>query len=214
MAIDWRRIAALGSASGGDDVATSMVPPGIPGRSDRDFLPKHDPAAARALLAEAGYPGGAGFPRVTFMTGGGSADEAVLTQLKQELGITLNYETMGAGYFERLGSDPPAMWSLGWVADYPGRNDFLGILLGSASSNNYGHYSSPAFDAAIAAAGAATDEAAATAAYDEAETIIGRDVPVVPLSYGSGAALARTGLLGAGQNGLGILRMAGLSWAD
>ncbi len=148
------------------------------------------------------------------MTGGGSADEAILTELKRELGITLTYETAGADYFERLRSDPPAMWNLGWVADYPGRNDFLGILLGSASSNNYGHYSSPEFDAAIAAAGAATDEAAATAAYDEAETIIQRDVPVVPLSYGSGSALARTGLLGAGQNGLGILRMAGLAWAD
>ena len=54
----------------------------------------------------------------------------------------------------------------------------------------------------------------ATAAYDEAETIIQRDVPVVPLTYGSGWALSRTGLLGAGQNGLGILRMAGLAWSD
>ena len=40
------------------------------------------------------------------------------------------------------------MWSLGWVADYPGRNDFLGVLLASDSTNNYGGWSSPAFDAA------------------------------------------------------------------
>jgi ABC-type oligopeptide transport system, periplasmic component len=214
MAIDWRQIAELGSTAGSQDVATSMVPPGIPGRSDRDFVPKHDPVAARALLAEAGYPGGVGFPRVSFVTGGGSADEAILADLKRELGITLGYETMGDGYFDRLATNPPAMWSMGWVADYPGRNDFLGILLESGSSNNYGHYSSPAFDKAIAAAGAATDEAAATAAYDQAETILQQDVPVVPLSYGTGWALSRTGLLGTGQNGLGILRMAGLAWAD
>ena len=30
-------------------------------------------------------------------------------------------------------TDPPAMWPLSWVADYPGRNDFLGVLLGSGS---------------------------------------------------------------------------------
>ena len=215
MAIDWRRIAALASTSDTDVVATSMVPPGIPGRSDRDFVPKHDPAAARALLAEAGYPGGVGFPDVIFMTGGGTGDQGILADLKRELGVVLSYETMGFDtYFDRLNLDPPAMWSLGWVADYPGRNDFLGILLGTDSSNNYGHYSSLEFDAAIAAAGAATDDAGATAAYDEAETIVQRDVPVVPLSYGTGWALSRTGLLGAGQNGLGILRMAGLAWSD
>jgi oligopeptide transport system substrate-binding protein len=214
MAIDWRRIAELGSTAGAADVANSLVPPGIPGRSDRDFVPKHDPDAARALLAQAGYPGGVGFPKVTFMTGGGAADAAILADLKRELGVSPTYEAMSDGYFERMASDPPAMWSMGWVADYPGRNDFLGILLGSGSSNNYGHYSSSEFDAAIAAAGAATDPATATAAYDQAETIVQRDVPVVPLSYGTDWALARTGLTGAGQNGLGILRMAGLAWAD
>ena len=213
MAIDWRRIAALTSTAG-DTVATSMVPPGIPGRSDRDFVPAHDPVAARALLAAAGYPGGAGFPAVTLMTGGGAADAAILADLKRELGITLGYETMGDGYFARLGTNPPEMWSLGWVADYPGRNDFLGILLGTGSSADYGHYSSAEFDAAIAAAGAATTDAAADAAYDRAEEIVQRDVPVVPLSYGSGWALSRAGLLGAGQNGQGILHMAGLAWAN
>ena len=51
------------------------------------------------------------------------------------------------------------------------------------------------------------------AAYDTAEGIIQRDVPVIPMSYGTGWALARHGLLGAGQNGLGSMRLAGLAWA-
>ena len=68
-AVDWRRIVSL-VADQTATVANSMVPPGIPGRSDRDFLPEHDPDRARELLAEAGYPGGAGFPETTFMTFG------------------------------------------------------------------------------------------------------------------------------------------------
>jgi ABC-type oligopeptide transport system substrate-binding subunit len=104
------------------------------------------------------------------------------------------------------------MWFLSWVADYPGRNDFLGVLLGSRSANNYGGWSSPDFDAAIEEAAATTDPDAAGRAYDRAEDVVQRDVPVVPMSYGTGWALSRDGFLGAGQNGLGSVRFAGLAW--
>lgn len=214
QAIDWRRMAALSGSDGTVQVANSMVPPGIPGRSVQDFLPRYDPAGARALLAKAGYPGGAGFPTTILMTGGSGYDEGIVAEVKHELGITLKAEQMGDGYFDRLATDPPAMWSLGWVADYPGRNDFLGVLLGTGATNNYGHWSSPTFDAAIAEAVSAIDPTVASAAYDRAEAVVRDDVPVVPVSYGPGWALSRTGLLGAGQNGLGIVRMAGLAWAD
>jgi hypothetical protein len=60
----------------------------------------------------------------------------------------------------------------------------------------------------------ATDPAAASVAFDKAEAIVRDDVPVVPLSYGPGYSLSRTGLLGAQPNGLGIVRMAGLAWAQ
>lgn len=211
-AVDWKRVVTLGS-NGSAILATSMVPPGIPGRSTTDFSPKHDPAAARQALAAAGYPGGAGFPEVTLVTSGGGYDAAILAELKQQLGVTVRYESMeGDAYFSRLSSDPPAFWALGWVADYPGPNDFLGLLLGTGTTNNYGHWSSPGFDAAIAAAGAAVDPAAARTAYDSAESIVQSDVPVVPVSYEAGYALARPGLLGATESGLGILRLAGLAW--
>ncbi len=212
-AVDWRRLVELADSE--STPANSMVPPGIPGRSDADFLPKHDPEAARATLAEAGFPGGEGFPEVTFLTGGSAYASGMIADVRRELGITIRVETMDFDtYFDRLVVDPPAIWELGWVADYPGRNDFLGVLLRAGHSNNYGRWSNAEFDAAIDEAGAATDPAAANAAYDRAEAIVQREAPVVPLSYGPGWALSREGLLGAQQNGLGILRMAGLEWAD
>jgi oligopeptide transport system substrate-binding protein len=214
QAVDWRRMAALSGSGGSAQVANSMVPTGIPGRSATDFLPVHDPVNARRLLAQAGYPGGAGFPTTTLLTGGVRFDAAIVAEIQRELGITLQAETMADGYFDRLAADPPAMWGLGWVADYPGRNDFLGVLLDSSASNNYGHWRSSTFDAAIAAAVSATEPAVASAAYDRAEAIVRDEVPVVPVVYSPGWALSRKGLLGAGQNGLGIIRMAGLAWAD
>jgi ABC-type oligopeptide transport system substrate-binding subunit len=73
-----------------------------------------------------------------------------------------------------IASSPTAADLLdGWVADYPGANDFLGILLGTGSSNNYGRWSSPTFDAAIADALAARDPAAARTAFDRARASSG-----------------------------------------
>jgi oligopeptide transport system substrate-binding protein len=212
-AVDWRRIARL-TVDDPAAVATSMVPPGIPDRSTRDMLPRLDPEAGRALLADAGFPGGAGFPDVTLVSGGTAYDQAVVAELERELGVTVKAENMDfEAYFDLLDADAPAMWSLSWIADYPGRNDFLGVLLGTGSANNYGRWTSTEFDTAIAEATAATDPAAVAAAYDRAEEVVKRDVPVIPMSYGTGWALSRDGFLGAVQNGLGSLRFAGLAWA-
>ena len=209
-AVDWRRLIALSSA-GAARPATGMVPPGIPGRSATDFLPAHDPAGARKLLADAGFAGGKGFPVVTLL-GGGGTDRAFAAEIERELGVTVQVEVQGGGFFDRLTDDPPQIFAMGWIADYPGPNDFLGILLGTGASNNYGRWSSPAFDAAIADALEATDAAAARKAFDTAEGIVRDDAPTIPLTYDVGWSLARSGLLGAYDNGLGILRMAGLAW--
>jgi ABC-type transport system substrate-binding protein len=211
-AVNWRRLVTLGSGTAVP--ATSMVPPGIPGRSNADYLPAFDPAAGRAALAAAGFPGGRGFPTVTFVDPGLAVSRAVRSEVKRELGIDIAVESMDFDpYFVRLAADPPAIWTLSWVADYPGPNDFLRVLLGSGQTNNYGRWVSADFDKAIAEADAATDPTVAAAAYDRAQRVIQRDAPAIPLSYGPGWALSRTGLLGAAQNGMGILRLASLAWS-
>ena len=47
---------------------------------------------------------------------------------------------------------------------------------------------------------------------DAAEGIVRDEAPTIPLTYDVSWSLARAGLLGAYDNGLGIIRMAGLAW--
>jgi ABC-type oligopeptide transport system substrate-binding subunit len=133
-----------------------------------------------------------------------------------ELGVEVRVEVVDFDtYFTRLGgADSPDLWTMSWIADFPSPNDFLGILLGTGQPNNFGGWTSPAFDDAIAGAVGTADPAAARRGYDAAERILANEVPVIPVSYGASSALAREGLLGAATNGLGILRLAGLAWAD
>jgi len=210
-AVDWARVTSLG-AFGGQVPADSMVPPGIPGAGDASWWPAHDPAKARQLLADAGFPGGKGLPKIYFASGGSSVGAAIAAELKQELGVQIELDVLG-DHLDRLTTDPPNMWLTGWIADYVGPNDFLGVLLESDSSDNYGHWVSTAFDGAIADALGTRDAATAQSGYERAQAEIQREVPVVPIYVGTESALARDGLLGATDNGLGILRMAGLAWA-
>jgi len=210
-AIDWPRVTSL-AAFNGQVPAQAMVPPGIPGSGSGSWWPAHDPGKARQLLADAGYPGGAGLPSISFASDGSPVGGAIAAELEQELGMHVELDVL-ADQLGRLSTDPPNMWLAGWIADYVGPNDFLGVLLESDSSNNYGHWASTAFDQAISDALGTRDAVTAQSAYERAQAEVQREVPVVPLFVGTQSALARDGLLGAGDNGLGILRMAGMAWA-
>ena len=213
MAVDWRRLVRLDDATA--EPATSLVPVGIEGRSSGDFLPPHDVTAAKAALARAGYPNGNGFPALTIVTSGGEFEEAVAQQLKDALGIDAHVEVMAFDeYSTRLEQDPPQMWALSWIADYPHPQDFLGLLLESGSVSNYGRWSNPQYDAALDAAAATEDPAAQAQQYATAQQILKDQVPVIPLRYGEDWALSRTGLLGASETGVGFVRFAGLAWGN
>jgi oligopeptide transport system substrate-binding protein len=211
-AVDWQRIVELG---GERPAATSLVPPGIPGRGEEDFRPAHDPERGRQLLADAGYPGGAGFPDVALVTFGYGYELTVAAELEAMLGIRVDVEVLGfEHYIGRLdGDDRPQLWTLSWIADYPHAHDFLGLLLETGSTSNYGRWSNADYDALIAAAAAATDEAEQAEHYADAQRMLRSEAPVIPVEYGDSWALSRDGLLGALESGVGMIRYAGLDWA-
>jgi ABC-type oligopeptide transport system substrate-binding subunit len=212
LAVDWRRLATREDPDG--EIATTIVPPGVSARGHADALPRHDPEAARAELAAAGYPGGAGFPAVSLATYGIGPGEAIAHELERELGIEVDVEQRSFDGLSRLlDEDTPAMWTMAWSADYPHAHDFLGLLLRSGSSANAGRWSNAAYDALIDAAAATPDLEAQARLYDDAQAILRDEVPVIPLGYGDSWELSRDGLRGAAVSGVGILRYADLAWA-
>ena len=106
------------------------------------------------------------------------------------------------------------MWTLGWVADYPGAER----LPGRPARDRQLQQLRP-----LVVRGASTLRSReALATRDPARgarrvtsvpwTSSATRCPSIPVAYGDGWALSRDGLLGAGQNGLQILRLAGLAW--
>ena len=193
---------------------TSIVPPGVVGRPDGDFLLPYDPDAARSELAAAGYPDGVGFPTVSLATYGVGPAEAIAAELATNLGIEVAVELRPfEEHSQLLDRDTPDMWTLAWSADYPHAHDFLGLLLLSDSSANMAGWEDPAYDRLVDAAAATSDEAEQARLYAEAQAIVRDSVPLIPLGYGGSWWLSREGLTGDGLSGVGVLRFADLEWA-
>lgn len=211
-AVDWRRIAELAETQS----AGSMIPPGVPGRDDLDHRPAYDPDAARDLLEQAGFPDGEGFPTVTLATYGVGFEDTVRRELEQNLGVDVNVEALDfEPYLELVASsETPTMWTLSWVADYPHPHDFLGLLLETGSTSNVGAWSNAEYDALIDQAAAVIEPDEQAALYAQAQDILAREVPVIPVSYNESFALSREGLLGAIVSGTGFIRYASLDWQE
>ena len=190
-----------------------MVPPAIPGAGDEDWLPLHDPDRARDLLEAAGHAGGAGLPTIHLADGGASIADAIAADLERELGMHVEIESLDE-FFDRISGDPPHLWISSWIADYPGPNDFLGVLLESDSSENRGGWASPAFDQAISDALATRDPSRARLRSSVPSPRSATTCPPCRSYSSTDWSLVREGLLGAGGNGMGIPRIAGMAWSE
>jgi ABC-type oligopeptide transport system substrate-binding subunit len=173
------------------DVANGFVPPVATGSVDGQCAAcAYDPDAAKIAFDElGGIPGNK--VTIAFNAGGGHEDwiEAVANDWTNNLGLEVEFLTLEwAAYLEFLGltGGPPAIepFRLGWGWDYPSAYNFLGPLYDSRSADNYTKYNSPEFDALMdQATGAATEEDSIPS-LEEAQILLGEEVPVMPMTYG------------------------------
>jgi oligopeptide transport system substrate-binding protein len=194
LAIDRRRIVER-ITRGGEQPAAGLVPPGTAHHQPVEAV-RFDPEAARRLLAEAGYPGGAGLRPLRYLywtAGAGTGQEhaKIAVELRalwaQVLGVRVDLDNREKRVFiaAQRGLDYDLSQS-SWVGDYNDPNTFLDLFL-SGNGNNRTGWADPAYDALLARANAEPDPRRRAALLAEAEQrLVGEAAVVAPVYFSSG----------------------------
>lgn len=170
--------------------AGSLVAPGILGHDSSSLPERYDPAAARKLLAAAGYPQGFMLtlhgPNNRYINDGQVLQ--TLAQFFSRIGVRTRVETLPlSSYFGKARGGAFSVSLLGWGSL---AGDFaLRSLLGTSNAEtgwgswNWGHYSNAALDRQIQAALASVDDRQRSAIASQAMSIALKDQAAIPLYH-------------------------------
>ena len=171
---------------GGQPPADHRTPPGIAGfKPEGGFT--YDPELARRLLAEAGYPGGEGFPNLEYLYNTNESHrkiaEAIQQMWRRELGISITLVNQEAKVWsDTMRSGNYDIARMAWVGDYVDPSTFLDIMT-TGNGNNETGWGSPEYDRLIAEATTTADEAKRYALCARCEAILAEEAPIAPLYF-------------------------------
>jgi oligopeptide transport system substrate-binding protein len=172
---------------GGEIPAYAVSYPGNSGYTPRAHL-TGGIAEAQRLLAEAGYPGGKGFPPVEVLYNTYESHrqiaEAIQAMWRQNLGIevTLVNQEWKVYLDTQHATHNFQIERAGWIADYADPNVFL-ELWETNNGNNDTLWSSAEYDRLLHAALRAKTEAERYENYQKMDEILVHECPVLPLYY-------------------------------
>ena len=204
MAIDREVLPKI--LQGGPTPASSWIPPGMLAHNPEIGL-RFDPAEARRLLKEAGYPDGKGLPPIVL---GYNTDEekkliaeAVQSMWQKHLGVVVRLENQEWKVFlKKLQTDPFPIFRSGWGADYPDPDNFMKLFT-SNSGNNHGRWKNARYDRLLDLAAREQDAKKRSQLYDEAQRLLTEiDVAIVPLYWKSEATMLNPKFTGLEYNSM------------
>lgn len=188
---------------GGQKSALNFIPPGLGGYTGPGRL-SHDPAAARAELAAAGFPGGRAFPRLELSAWGISPSllEAVQQMWHRELGVETDIvQREGRVHMASVLAGDYALALMPAIPDYDDPAALFDELLTGAPGNLSGWSDAP-FDRLVALADRTADPVHRRQLYGEAEELLLRSLPVIPLYFNTQNFLVAPRLRGWRQDAL------------
>ncbi len=171
----------------GTPAESGFVPAGFPSFDSSTVIGYHyDPAKALQLLKEAGYPNGEGLPPIKLLTVPIYADLAsyIANELRQ-IGIKIEVETIQKSLLLEQTAKSEALFFRGsWIADYPDAENFLSVFYGkNPAPPNYTRYKNPKFDKLYEEALSEKNDSIRIKIYQQADQLMIKDAPVVPLWY-------------------------------
>jgi oligopeptide transport system substrate-binding protein len=172
----------------GEKPSTTFIPPEIftpLGWRSTPGIP-YDPARAKQLLAEAGYPNGGTLPGVTYLFRSGLPTSKEMAQLlarqwKQKLNLDIpleNQETKTVR--ERLNNHDYSICVSDWIGDYNDPSTFTDMYLSNSDNNNCGWISAE-YDRLCHDAAKEIDAQKRLRLLEKAEQILNREAPIVGL---------------------------------
>lgn len=169
--------------------AQSVVPPGIKGFIKGYKNPYRNPnreqalAAAKELLAEAGYPEGKGFPEITYDCASGTVSRQQGEYFKKQMAeIGINVKVVSNPWpqlQDKITKRSVELYGIAWGADYPDAENFLQLLYGpnrSPGANGSG-YDNPEFNQLFKVSSVMQDSPERTAMYEKMYRIAAEQVP-------------------------------------
>lgn len=206
MAID--RVALAEQVLKGTKVpAYNLTPPGTLGLEAGPQFPT-DFEAARALLAEAGYPGGQGLAPIEILypssDNGRIICEALQEMWRKNLGIDVRlYNQEWKVYLDTMNTrNYDVAWSA-WIGDYVDPMTFLDMMVTDGGNNRTG-WSNQRYDALVAEVQTVTETAERLERFVEMEKLLGQGAPVIPLYHYANVSLRRPEVKGWHANLLDI----------
>jgi ABC-type transport system substrate-binding protein len=194
MAINKQQIVDLFYPPG-STAAEQFAPPSItPGHSTEGDGAKwydYDPEAAKALLAEAGFPDGFettfSFRDVTriYVTRQPQVAQEIQAQLA-EIGVKINITPMESGAFlESVAAGEQPFFLLGWGMDYPDATNFYDFHFAGGVPRFGEEW--PDIIEEIRAAAQLSDPAERQTHYDQVNALIKEHTPMIPVAHGAAA---------------------------
>ncbi len=148
-----------------------------------------DLTQARALLADAGYPGGAGVGEIVLSTTSDYVDMCAAFQHDwASVGLDVKVDVVPASvHRERVAQGECAMFYKSWLADHADAENFLGLFVEAnfaPGGPNYTHFKDDVFEGLFMDALTETENREARlSTYAQLDSIVHSSMPVIPLFH-------------------------------